>query len=76
MGVLIEGIWRDEERSQETGRSGEFLRADSRFRDRITANGSSGFKAGPAATTSMSRTVGRGRIALAARSRTACRVIA
>lgn len=45
MGVLIDGIWRDEELPQETGRSGEFRRADSRFRDRITANGSSGFKA-------------------------------
>ena len=30
---------------QETGASGEFRRADSRFRDRITADGSSGFKA-------------------------------
>src|ERR1700758_276191 len=45
MGVLIDGVWRDEELPQETGRAGEFLRADSRFRDRITADGSSGFKA-------------------------------
>jgi putative glutathione S-transferase len=45
MGVLIDGIWRDEELPQETGRTGEFQRADSRFRDRITADGSSGFKA-------------------------------
>jgi len=36
MGGLIEGIWRDEELSLETGRSGEFLRANSRFRDQIT----------------------------------------
>jgi putative glutathione S-transferase len=48
MGVLIDGIWRDEELPQETGKSGEFKRADSRFRDRITADGSSGFKAEPA----------------------------
>jgi glutathionyl-hydroquinone reductase len=48
MGVLIDGIWRDEELPQETGRSGEFKRADSSFRDRITADGSSGFKAEPA----------------------------
>jgi glutathionyl-hydroquinone reductase len=48
MGVLIDGIWRDEELPQETGRSGEFKRVDSRFRDRITADGSSGFKAEPA----------------------------
>jgi putative glutathione S-transferase len=47
MGVLVEGQWRDEELSQETGRSGEFQRADSRFRDRITADGSSGFQAEP-----------------------------
>jgi putative glutathione S-transferase len=47
MGVLIDGIWRDEELPQETGSSGEFCRADSRFRDRISADGSSGFKAEP-----------------------------
>jgi putative glutathione S-transferase len=45
MGVLIEGRWRDEELPQEAGKTGEFLRADSGFRDRITADGSSGFKA-------------------------------
>lgn len=45
MGVLIEGVWRDAELPQETGQAGEFRRADSRFRDRITADGSSGFKA-------------------------------
>jgi glutathionyl-hydroquinone reductase len=42
MGVLIDGIWRDEELSQETGSIGEFRRADSHFR-----GGSSGFKAEP-----------------------------
>jgi putative glutathione S-transferase len=47
MGVLINGIWRDEELPQETGRTGEFRRADSRFRGRITADGSSEFKAEP-----------------------------
>ncbi|TMJ27933.1 MAG: glutathione S-transferase family protein [Alphaproteobacteria bacterium] len=45
MGVLIEGIWRDEELPQEVASSGEFRRVDSRFRDRVTADGSSGFKA-------------------------------
>ena len=45
MGVVIDGVWRDEDLPQEVGRSGEFKRADSRFRDRITADGSSGFKA-------------------------------
>jgi putative glutathione S-transferase len=48
MGVLIDGVWRDEELPQETGRAGEFKRVDSRFRDRITADGSSGFAAEPA----------------------------
>jgi putative glutathione S-transferase len=45
VGVLIEGAWRDEELPQETSSGGEFKRVDSRFRDRITADGSSGFKA-------------------------------
>lgn len=45
MGVLIEGVWRDEELPQETSAGGEFKRVESRFRDRITADGSSGFKA-------------------------------
>jgi glutathionyl-hydroquinone reductase len=47
MGVLIEGVWREEELPQEIGSSGDFRRADSRFRDRITADGSSGFRAEP-----------------------------
>jgi putative glutathione S-transferase len=45
MGVLVDGAWRDGELPQETGTSGEFRRADSRFRERITADGSSGFQA-------------------------------
>jgi putative glutathione S-transferase len=45
MGVLIEGVWRDEELPQETSGGGEFKRVESRFRDRITADGSSGFEA-------------------------------
>jgi putative glutathione S-transferase len=45
MGVLIDGQWRDQELPTETGKAGEFQRADSSFRDRITADGSSGFKA-------------------------------
>jgi putative glutathione S-transferase len=47
MGVLIEGAWRDQELPEETGCTGEFSRADGRFRDRLTAEGSSGFKAEP-----------------------------
>lgn len=45
MGYLLEGQWRDEDMPAEKGKSGEFLRTDSQFRDRITADGSSGFKA-------------------------------
>ncbi len=45
MGVLIDGKWHDGELPQENGGSGQFKRADSAFRDRITADGSSGFKA-------------------------------
>jgi putative glutathione S-transferase len=45
MGVLVEGVWRDEELPQETSAGGEFKRVESRFRDRISADGSSGFKA-------------------------------
>jgi len=45
MGVLIEGQWSDQELPQETGASGAFQRIDSVFRNRITADGSSGFKA-------------------------------
>src|SRR4030095_10377577 len=47
MGVLINGVWTDGELPQETGKTGEFKRADSLLRNRITADGSSGFKAEP-----------------------------
>jgi glutathionyl-hydroquinone reductase len=50
MGVLIDGVWRDQELPQEVGRAGDFRRADSIFRDRITPDGSSGFKAGDCGT--------------------------
>jgi glutathionyl-hydroquinone reductase len=45
MGVLIDGEWVDGELPQEIASSGAFERTDSRFRDRITADGASGFKA-------------------------------
>jgi len=45
MGVLINGEWRDEELPQETDRTGQFKRADSQLRNRITSDGPSGFKA-------------------------------
>jgi putative glutathione S-transferase len=46
MGKLIEGVWHDVGYdTKKTG--GRFVRKDSRFRDRVTADGSSGFKAEP-----------------------------
>ena len=39
MGILVDGKWCDDDLAQETGKTGEFRRADSRFRDRITADG-------------------------------------
>ena len=45
MGVLINGRWTEERLPQETGKTGEFLRAESVFRQRITRDGSSGYKA-------------------------------
>jgi putative glutathione S-transferase len=47
MGVIVDGVWTDGELPQEYGDGGRFKRAESRFRDRITADGSSGFKAEP-----------------------------
>ena len=47
MGVLINGQWREEELPVEYPKDGQFKRIDSAFRDRITADGSSGFKAEP-----------------------------
>ena len=44
MGMLIEGVWRDVPRdTRSTG--GEFVRDQSEFREWVTADGSSGFKA-------------------------------
>ena len=44
MGMLVEGVWKDIPRDlSRTG--GEFIRTESLFRDRITADGTSGFKA-------------------------------
>ena len=45
MAMLVDGQWRDEDPIAETGKAGNFQRVDSVFRDRITADGSSGFPA-------------------------------
>jgi glutathionyl-hydroquinone reductase len=47
MGMLIEGVWLDEQREPPRTREGEFVRPDSTFRSRVTADGSSGFPAEP-----------------------------
>jgi putative glutathione S-transferase len=46
MGRLIEGVWRDEWYDTEK-HGGRFVREDSAFRDWVTADGGSGFKAEP-----------------------------
>ncbi len=46
MGMLVDGKWTDEDRDR-TSKSGTFERIDSKFRDFVTADGSSGFKAEP-----------------------------
>ena len=46
MGMLVDGKWTDEDVRTVT-REGAFQRPESKFRDRITADGSSGFKAEP-----------------------------
>ncbi|MDP4593749.1 MAG: glutathione S-transferase family protein [Beijerinckiaceae bacterium] len=45
MGYLQNGEWKDGRMPQETGKTGEFLRAESSFRHAITADGSSAYPA-------------------------------
>ena len=45
MGMLVDGKWRNEDPVAETGKAGNFQRVESAFRDRVTADGASGFKA-------------------------------
>ena len=44
MGQLVDGVWQTET-LEVRSRDGRFVRADTQFRDQITADGSSGFKA-------------------------------
>ena len=46
MGMLIDGKWTEEDRDRQS-KSGDFKRVASIYRDRITADGGSGFKAEP-----------------------------
>ena len=43
MGMLVDGVWHDEDPPAD--RTGRFVRPDSIFRDRVTRDGASGFKA-------------------------------
>lgn len=47
MGMLIEGQWIDDDEKYRNSTSGTFVRPESSWRDTITADGSSGFKAEP-----------------------------
>jgi putative glutathione S-transferase len=47
MGMLIDGKWIDDDEKFRNPQGGAFVRPASAFRDRITADGSSGFKAEP-----------------------------
>jgi putative glutathione S-transferase len=44
MGMLVNGVWQDED-PPTTAADGSFVRLESGFRDRVTRDGSSGFKA-------------------------------
>jgi len=44
MGMLVNGVWHDEDPAT-VGSDGSFVRLESGFRDRVTRDGSSGFKA-------------------------------
>jgi len=47
VGILVQGHWHEEELPTETDSAGAFQRSESQFRNRITADGTSGFKAEP-----------------------------
>ncbi|MGE0747739.1 MAG: glutathione S-transferase family protein [Rhodospirillales bacterium] len=47
MGMLIDGQWSDEDSAPPPQSAGAFVRVESAFRDRVTADGASGFKAEP-----------------------------
>jgi putative glutathione S-transferase len=44
MGMLVNGVWHDEDPPM-AGHGSRFVRPESGFRDRVTGDGSSGFKA-------------------------------
>lgn len=47
MGMLIDGAWVDDDATSRNAAGGAFVRAEAKFNSRITADGSSGFKAEP-----------------------------
>ena len=46
MGLLVDGVWQDQWYDTKSS-GGRFVRADAAFRDRVTADGASGFRAEP-----------------------------
>ena len=47
MGMLIDGIWIDDDAAYRNAAGGAFVRPEAQFKSRITVDGSSGFKAEP-----------------------------
>ena len=47
MGMVIEGKWIDDDAKYRNPTGGAFVRPESKFRDTVTADGASGFKAEP-----------------------------
>ena len=47
MGMVIDGRWIDDDAAYRNPEGGAFVRAESVFRDRVTADGSSGYPAEP-----------------------------
>jgi putative glutathione S-transferase len=47
MSMVVDGRWTEDDAGAVTGRDGGFVRPDSAFRDRVSADGASGFKAEP-----------------------------
>ena len=69
MGVLIDGVWQEQEPEPAKAEPGRFERAQTAFRNWVTSDGrpgptgSDGFSAAPTAITSMCRWPVPGRIA-------------
>ncbi len=47
MGMLVEGVWIEDDSAYRNREDGRYVRAETQFRDRVTADGSSPFPAAP-----------------------------